>query len=110
MKVHQRDIIEVNYLFPDGTSKPHMAIVVSNDELQETDNFFYIAMISSKNYIPQYTYPLENEMLTKPLSKKSYVICQLIGGYTERDVIKICSRIKTNAFHDIVEKIKQTIF
>lgn len=67
-------------------------------------------MISSKNYIPQYTYPLENEMLTKPLSKKSYVICQLIGGYTERDVIKICSRIKINAFHDIVEKIKQTIF
>lgn len=110
MKVHQQDIIEVNYLFPDGTSKPHMAIVVSNDELQETEDFFYIAMISSKNYNPQYTFPLENEMLTKPLSKKSYVICQLIGGYTERDVIKICSRIKNAAFEKIIEKIKQTIF
>ena len=33
MKIRQQDIIEVNYLFPDGTTKPHMAIVVSNDEL-----------------------------------------------------------------------------
>ena len=62
MKIHQRDIIEVNYLFPDGTNKPHMAIVVSNDELQEIEGFFYLAMISSKNYNPQYTYPLDNEM------------------------------------------------
>ena len=110
MKIHQRDIIEVNYLFPDGTSKPQMAIVISNDELQESEDFFYIAMISSKNYNPQYTYSLDNTMLTNPLSKESYVICQLIGGYTDRDVVKICSRIKNSAFQEIIEKIKQTIF
>lgn len=110
MKVHQRDIIEVNYLFPNGTTKPHMAIVVSNDELQETEGFFYLAMISSKNYNQEYTYPLDNKMLNKPLSKQSYVICQLIGGYTERDVVKICSRIKSDYFIEIVEKIKRTIF
>ena len=45
MKIHQQDIIEVNYLFPDGTTKPHMAIVESNDELQEIEGFFYLAMI-----------------------------------------------------------------
>jgi hypothetical protein len=49
-------------------------------------------------------------MLSKPLSRQSYVICQLIGGYTERDVVKICSRIKNDFFVEIVEKIKQTIF
>ena len=87
-----------------------MAIVLSNDELQEIEGFFYLAMISSKNYNPQYTYPLNNEMLSKPLSRQSYVICQLIGGYTERDVVKICSRIKNDFFVEIVEKIKQTIF
>lgn len=110
MKVHQRDIIEVNYLFPDGTTKPHMAIVVSNDELQEAEGFFYLSMISSKNYNPQYTYTLHDEALSKPLSKQSYVICQLIGGYTERDVVKICSRIKQPFFQEVVEKIKQAIF
>ena len=35
MKYHQRDIVEVSFLFPDGTFKPHPAIIVSNDELQE---------------------------------------------------------------------------
>jgi hypothetical protein len=27
MKYHQKDIVEVNFLFPDGTFKPHPAIV-----------------------------------------------------------------------------------
>lgn len=87
-----------------------MAIVISNDELLATEGFFYLAMISSKNYNPQYTFPLENSMLTKELTKTSFVICQLIGGYTERDVVRICSHVKVEPFNFIVEKIKQVIF
>ncbi len=49
-------------------------------------------------------------MLSKPLSKQSYVICQLIGGYTERDVVKVCGRVKNSYFIEIIDKIKQTIF
>ena len=64
MKIHQRDVVEVNYLFPNGITKPHMAIVISNDDLQAAEDFFYLAMISSKNYNPQYTFPLEDSMLT----------------------------------------------
>jgi mRNA-degrading endonuclease toxin of MazEF toxin-antitoxin module len=90
--------------------KPHMAVVVSNDELNENEEFFYLAMISSKNYNPQYTFELRDDMLSRPLRLKSYVICQLISGYTERDVIKHCSRVKEAAFNEIVEKIKETIF
>ena len=52
MKIHQRDVVEVNYLFPNGITKPHMAIVISNDDLQAAEDFFYLAMISSKNYNP----------------------------------------------------------
>ena len=110
MKVNQRDIVEVDFLFPDGKMKPHMAVVVSNDELNEDEGFFYLAMISSKNYNPQYTFELRDEMLSKPLRLKSYVVCQLISGYTERDVIKKCSRINESVFLEIVEKIKKTIF
>jgi len=110
MRVYQRDIVEVNFLFPDGKMKPHMALVVSNDELNENEGFFYLAMISSKNYNPQYTFVLSDDMLSRPLSLKSYVICQLISGYTERDVIKHCSKVKKAFFDEIVEKIKDTIF
>jgi mRNA-degrading endonuclease toxin of MazEF toxin-antitoxin module len=110
MKVSQRDIVEVNFLFPDGKMKPHMAVVVSNDELNEDEGFFYLAMISSKNYNPQYTYELRNDMLSRPLKLKSYIVCQLISGYTERDVLKKCSRVNELFFLEIVEKIKETIF
>ena len=82
----------------------------SNDDLQAAEDFFYLAMISSKNYNPQYTFPLEDSMLTKNLTKKSFVICQLIGGYTERDVVRICSHVKAEPFNLIVEKIKKVIF
>ena len=75
-----------------------MAIVISNDDLQAAEDFFYLAMISSKNYNPQYTFPLEDSMLTKNLTKKSFVICQLIGGYTERDVVKNMQPCKSRAF------------
>ena len=54
MKIHQRDVVEVNYLFPNGITKPHMAIVISNDDLQAAEDFFYLAMISSKNYNPHF--------------------------------------------------------
>lgn len=37
MKYRQRDIVEVSFLFPDGTFKPHPAIIVSNDNLQEDE-------------------------------------------------------------------------
>ena len=110
MRVYQRDIVEVNFLFPDGKLKPHMAIVVSNDELNENEGFFYLAMISSKNYNPKYTFELKEDMLSIPLRLKSYVVCQLISGYTERDVIRNCSRINEITFVEIVEKIKKTIF
>ncbi len=110
MKVSQRDIVEVNFLFPNGKMKPHMAVVVSNDKLNEDEGFFYLAMISSKNYNPQYTYELRNDILSKPLQLKSYVVCQLISGYTERDVLEKCSRVSEPFFLEIVEKIKKTIF
>ena len=48
MTYHQRDIVEVSFLFPDGTFKPHPAIIVSrsalplcsskNDQLQEDED------------------------------------------------------------------------
>ena len=53
---------------------------------------------------------MKDDMLSQPLQVKSYVICQLISGYTERDVIRKCSKINKPAFLEIIEKIKKTIF
>ena len=65
MKYHQRDIVEVSFLFPDGTYKPHPAIIVSNDELQENEwGMVYLVLITSNQTInPQYSYPLSQDMV-----------------------------------------------
>lgn len=110
MKYEQRDIVEINFMFPDGTSKPHPALIVSNNELQEAEGFIYLCMISSKDYNGDYCYALEDEMLTNPMKKQSYVKCQLLVGDVERDVIRKLSRLRKPFFDEVVEKIKQTIF
>lgn len=110
MKYHQRDIVEVSFMFPDGTFKPHPALIVSNDDLQEDEGFIYLCMISSKSYNQQYNYALSDDMLTRPMMKQSFVKCQLLVGNVERDVIRKISVLKQPYFDEVVEKIKQTIF
>ena len=52
MKYQQGDIIEINFLFPNGEFKPHPALIISND---------------------YFSYPLTDEMLSFKMSKQSYV-------------------------------------
>lgn len=55
-KVSQREIVEVPYQLPDGTVKPHMALVLSAEKLQlAEDGMFYAVLISSKNLNPEFT-------------------------------------------------------
>ena len=113
MKYHQRDIVEVSFLFPDGTFKPHPAIIVSNDQLQEDEvGMFYLVLITSNDWInPQYSYPLTEEMVDGfTFSKPSLVKCQIITGYIERDVQRRLGSIKEKYFNEIVDKIISSIF
>ena len=110
MKYRQRDIVEINFMFPDGTSKPHPALIVSNDDLQEVEGFIYLCMISSKDYNQEYNYPLSDETVTVPMKKQSYVKCQLLVGDVERDVIRKVGTLKQPYFDEVIEKIKETIF
>jgi len=110
MKYEQRDIVEINFLFPDGRTLPHPAVIVSNNELQEAEGFIYLCLISSKGYNQQYCYPLDDKMLTKPLEKPSFVKCQIIVGDIERDVIRKISRMKLPFFDDMIDKVITSIF
>ena len=112
MKYQQRDIVEVNFLFPDGTCKVHPALIVSNDGLQEDEyGLLYLALISSNGKInPQYSYPISSGMTSFEFAKPSFVKCQIISGYTDRDVIRKLGTIKRQYFNEIVDKIIETIF
>ena len=110
MKVSQRDIVELNFELPDGKFKVHPALVISNENVLETEDIFYAAMISSNPINDDFTYELDNSMLTKPLAKKSFVKCQLIQSYTSHEVISKISTLKQIYFQKVKEKIFETVF
>ncbi len=110
MKYTQRDVVEINFLFPNGNFKPHPAIIVSNDELQESEGIIYLVLVSSKDYNPEYCYKLTKDMLTCELGKRSYAKCQIIVGNIERDVVKRLGRMKQPYFDEMVDKIISSIF
>jgi len=108
MILKQRDIVEVNYYHSGFGFKPHPAIIVSNDELNKNEDFFYVVLISSKNTFPEYSYPLTDEMTTNKFKKKSYVKCQIITS--EKNVIQKLGTMKLNYFDEMVKKIIDSIF
>ena len=110
MKVQQRDIIELNYQLPNGKFKDHPALVISNSNVLETEDIFYAVMISSNSMNEEFNFELENSMLTKPLSKKSYVKCQLIQSYTIDEVISRFSSLKQASFDKVLKRIFETVF
>ena len=58
----------------------------------------------------EFNFELENSMLTKPLSKKSFVKCQLIQSYTTDEVISKISVLKQVSFDNVMKRIFETVF
>ncbi len=110
MKVQQRDIIELNYELPNGKFKAHPALVISNSNVLEAEDIFYAVMISSNPMNEEFNFELNNSMLTKPLSKKSFVKCQLIQSYTTDEVISKISSVNQTTFENILKRIVETVF
>lgn len=110
MRVQQKDIIELNYELPNGKFKAHPALIISNLNVLETEDIFYAVMISSNPMNDEFNFELDNSMLTKPLSKKSFVKCQLIQSYTIDEVISKISTLKQSAFDKVLKRIFETVF
>jgi hypothetical protein len=58
----------------------------------------------------EFNFELDNSMLTKPLSKKSFVKCQLIQSYTTDEVISKVSVLKQPTFDKVLQRIFERVF
>ena len=110
MKVNQRDIVELHFELPNGSFKTHPALVISNQNVLDAEDIFYAVMISSKNYNDEFSFEITNSMLSKPLSKASYVKCQLLQSYTVNEVISRISSLKLPYFNEVKKIIFDTVF
>jgi mRNA-degrading endonuclease toxin of MazEF toxin-antitoxin module len=110
MRVEQGEIVEVNFLLPDGKTKPHPAIVLSNNDINQFEEAFIGVMISSSAPDDTYSYRLENNMLTKSPKRQCQVRCQLISLIPENQVISIHECIKKQYFKELLLKINDCVF
>ena len=111
-KVCQREIVEVPYQLPDGTVKPHMALVLSTEKLQDAeDGMFYAVLISSKNYNPEFTMEIRNEWLLKSLPKQSYFVTHIVSYYRTDEVIQSFNNfVRRDYFDAIMNKVILSMF
>ena len=51
MSIEQRQIVDINFIFPNGELKPHPAIIISSEELYNIEGFFTVCLFHLKNTI-----------------------------------------------------------
>lgn len=105
----QGDIVLVNFPLPDGF-KLHPAVIVSTDEVYETEECYIGIMITSSKIRDNFSFELSNEMLAKPLDQQSQVRCQLIALFNENEIEKKISRIKKEPLINLVKHVNNAVF
>lgn len=110
MKINQRDIIEVAFKLPDDTFKPHPAIVLSNNYINELEGACICAMMSGNPTDDDYSFWIENLMVTKTPKKKSQVRCHLISLVPNSDIRQKFGEIKPQYFQQLIDKINTAVF
>ncbi len=110
MKVEQREIVEVNFLLPDGKFKPHPVIVLSNNDINKFEDAFVAVMISSTAPDDSYSFWLENTMLTKTPRVRCQVRSHLISLIPANQVIGKHGNIKKLYFHELLNFINERVF
>lgn len=96
---------------PDGSIKIHPALVISKEDLQlDEDGLLYALLISSKNYIPEYTVEIKSDWLSRPMDKQSYFVTHILGMYNVDDVVqrKNCF-LRQEAFNMVIDKMIDVI-
>lgn len=109
-KVAPLEIVEVNYLFPDGRYRPHPALVISSAELFEDEEMFYGLLMSTKNVFPKYTTEIRPEWLTKH-SRSGYFVTHMLNMFTMNDVLRRSNTYLKEPYFDAIRaKVIQSVF
>ena len=109
--MNQGEIVEVPFELPDGSILPHPALVLSNEYLQDyEDGLFYAVLISTKNHYPEFTIPIEDSWLNKPLSKSSFFVTHIIDQFNVDEVMRRNNTyLKARYFDYVVDEIIKNV-
>ncbi len=110
MSYNRGDIVEFYLELPyQESSKPHPFIIISNEEVYEQDGMYICVMITHSENIDQFTFEIENKMLTKNVDGNfSQARCHLIVNIKEEEIIPTMARnrIKNKYVDRLVSRIE----
>ena len=109
MKANQGDIIEINFYLPGKRFEPHPCVVVSNNTINKYEDSFVVAMLSTAKTNDNYSFHLQDFMLTKKPRKKGQVRCHLLSIAPDSAIMGRYGRIKKQYLSEIIEKIKSEV-
>ena len=105
----QGDIVLVNFPHPKGFN-PHPAIIISCNDVYETEECYIGLMITSSKILDNFTWVIENDMLAIPLDKQNQVRCQLIALFHNDEVLNKISKLKRDYLKDLIKHMNINIF
>ncbi len=109
MNIEQRDIVFLNFPIPNGGYKPHLCLVISNNEIHETENFFIAVMLTSSKQNDVFSFWLNDDMIIHNLDKKTQIRLHLFGVFENDYVENKVSRMKIKPFERVLNKISNTV-
>ena len=111
MNIRQRDIVEIAF-YTGRTPETHPAIVVSVDEIFETEGFFYAIVRSTKNTYTEFTFEITPDMINYPRNQRvGFAVCHMIQLFYPQDVIsRTGASLKIKAFQEVISKVQEVVF
>ena len=111
MNIYQRDIVEIAF-YTGNKPEAHPAIVVSVDEIFESEGFFYAVLLSTKNIYPDFTFEVIPAMINSPRNQRNgFAVCHMVQQFYIEDVVtRTGSSVKIGTFIKLIDKVKEVIF
>jgi hypothetical protein len=113
--VSQRDIVEVPTLdIVDSEAETHPVIILSStDAINMEEGFVGVMLTSSKKFDDEFTFEIDDRMLTKPMGKYCQARTHLIGFFLTEKVARnrhYNSKIKEDYFKQLIKHINRVTF
>ncbi|MEN0056452.1 MAG: type II toxin-antitoxin system PemK/MazF family toxin [Mucilaginibacter sp.] len=111
MNIHQRDIVEIAF-HTGNKPEAHPALVVSVDDIYESEGFFYAILLSTKNIFPEFTFEIKPEMINNPRNQRAgFAVCHMVQQFYPEDVItRTGASLKLDVFRNVINKVQEVVF
>ena len=114
MSFNRGDIIDVFFDLPySRETKTHPAIIISNEDVYDTDGIYICVMMTSSKKTDLFTFEITQDMLQMKNSKDfSQARCHIITYVMENHIVSksVKNTLKQNAVERLITRINEVTF